>query len=43
MKNYYLGFTDVLRANKEYLLSKGNDLDNPLTASCMNQYLGEEK
>ena len=43
MKNYYLGFTDVLRANKEDLLSKGNDLDNPLTAACMNQYLGEDK
>lgn len=43
MKNYYLGFTDVLRANKEYLLSKGGDLDNPLTTACMNQYLGEEE
>ena len=40
LKNYYVGFLDVLAANREYLLSKGYKIDNPLTQACFEIYLG---
>lgn len=43
LKNYYVGFLDVLGANREYLLGKGYEVDNPLTSACMSLYLGEKK
>ncbi|MDY4849438.1 MAG: nicotinate-nucleotide adenylyltransferase [Bacilli bacterium] len=33
------GFVTVLKANKEYLESKGMTLDNVLTSNCFKQYL----
>ncbi len=41
-KNYYVGFMTVLKANREYLASKGYHADNPLTKQCFDLYLGEE-
>jgi len=44
-RNYYVGFVDVLQANREYLESKGyySD-DNPLTRDCFRLYLeGKDK
>lgn len=40
-KNYYVGFLYVLRENRKYLKNKGYSLDNPLTAECMDLYLGD--
>ena len=42
-KNYYVGFMSVLAANKEYLASKGHEVDNPLTKQCFDLYLGEDQ
>lgn len=39
-KHYYVGFMNVLDANREYLASKGYIVDNPLTKECFEQYLG---
>ena len=39
LKDYDQGFKEVLRANKEYLLSKGKDINNPLTDKCFEEYL----
>lgn len=33
------GFVTVLKANKEYLLSKNQDIENPLTKECFDYYL----
>lgn len=41
--NYYVGFMTVLAANKEFLSSKGYEVDNPLTRQCFDLYLGEEE
>jgi len=40
-RNYYVGFMAVLRANKEYLESKGYEVDNSLTQECFDLYLGD--
>ena len=40
-QNYYVGFMTVLAANKEFLESKGYEVDNPLTQQCFDLYLGE--
>ena len=40
-KNYYVGFLTVLEANRDFLLSKGYRVDNPLTQACFDIYLGE--
>lgn len=41
LQNYYLGFVIVLSANRDYLLSNGKDINNPLTDACMKLYLGK--
>ncbi len=33
------GFKTVLQANKDFLLSKGKCIDNPLTCKCFDKYL----
>ncbi len=33
------GFKIVLEANKDFLLSKGKSIENPLTSKCFKQYL----
>lgn len=38
-QDYNLGFIEVLRANKEYLLSTKKDINNELTKACMDFYL----
>jgi len=38
-KNVDQGFKTVLQANKDFLLSKGKKIDNPLTSVCFEQYL----
>lgn len=40
VKNAHLGFIEVLRENRIYLLNKGWDVDNRLTKECMKLYLG---
>ncbi|MBQ9458184.1 MAG: bis(5'-nucleosyl)-tetraphosphatase (symmetrical) YqeK [Bacilli bacterium] len=40
LKDYYVGFLEVLAANREYLLSNGYQIDNPLTKNCFEIYLG---
>lgn len=40
MNDYKQGFKDVLQANKDFLLGKKKDIQNPLTHECMEQYLG---
>ncbi len=42
LKNYYIGFLTVLKANKEYLEDKGYVPDNPFTKACFAIYLGDE-
>jgi nicotinate-nucleotide adenylyltransferase len=42
-QNYYLGFIVVLSANRDYLLANGKDINNSLTESCMQLYLGKGK
>ena len=39
MKNVDQGFKTVLQANKDFLLSKGKKINNPLTSICFKQYL----
>ena len=39
MKNVDSGFKTVLQANKDFLLSQGKSIENPLTCKCFNQYL----
>ena len=39
LENYYTGFIEVLRANREFLMSKNYDIENPLTKACMDFYL----
>lgn len=39
MKDIDEGFKTVLQANKDFLLSQGKTIDNPLTCKCFNQYL----
>ena len=41
LKNYEQGFIDVLKANKEYLISKKGEgaVENPLTLECFHYYL----
>lgn len=43
LRNYYIGFLVVLQANKDFLIGKIGSaaIDNPLTKSCMDLYLGE--
>ena len=43
LKNYYVGFLTVLAANKEFLESKGYQVDNPYTKACFDIYLGDEE
>ena len=42
LRDYYLGFVDVLEANRDYLAQKGYPVDNPLTKECFDLYLGEK-
>lgn len=42
-KDYEKGFIEVLKHNKEYLLSQGKDIRNPLTDECMAFYLPEKE
>ncbi|OQC10168.1 MAG: putative nicotinate-nucleotide adenylyltransferase [Tenericutes bacterium ADurb.Bin087] len=39
IKDIDQGFVIVLQANKDYLTSKGKDIDNPLTNACFKSYL----
>lgn len=39
VNNLESGFVTVLKANKEYLVSKGLDVDNELTKACFATYL----
>lgn len=38
-QNIDIGFMKVLQANKEYLLGKHLDIENPLTKACLDYYL----
>ncbi len=40
LNDYQQGFKDVLQANKDFLLGKKKDIQNPLTQACMAMYLG---
>ena len=42
-RNYYVGFMAVLKANKEYLFSRGYTVDNESTKQCFDLYLGEDE
>ena len=39
LDNYDAGFIEVLKANKEYLMSKKSDISNRLTDKCFKFYL----
>lgn len=39
VKDINKGFVIVLQANKDYLISKGKDIDNALTNACFKKYL----
>lgn len=39
--DYAQGFVKVLQANRDFLLGKKKDIQNPLTHECMVMYLGE--
>lgn len=43
LKNYELGFIEVLKDNKRYLINKGLDISNRLTQACMKYYLEEKE
>lgn len=43
LRDYESGFRTVLQANKEFLMSKGLDVSNPLTVACFNSYLKENE
>ncbi len=43
LANYYVGFLDVLKANRIYLKKNGSGIDNELTAKTMALYLRKEK
>lgn len=42
-RNYYVGFMAVLSANRDYLASKGYQVDNPSTKACFELYLGDDE
>ena len=39
INDYEVGFIEVLKSNKEYLLAHNADINNELTLQCMTQYL----
>lgn len=43
LKNYYVGFLNVLKENEKFLAKNGEGEENPLSESCRNLYLGERK
>lgn len=43
MKNIDKGFLMVLWENRKYLTQKGYKVDNPMTKSCFDYYLGDKK
>lgn len=43
MVDFHLGFHELLKANRDYLLKKGRDISNKLTDECFALYLGKEK
>ena len=40
--NYYFGFLEVLKANREFIEKHGSGEDNPLTQACYRLYLRRE-
>jgi nicotinate-nucleotide adenylyltransferase len=43
LKNYYVGFLEVLRENEKYLTKTGEEETTPLSESCRNLYLGKDQ
>jgi len=41
LRDYYGGFVVTLSANRQFLISKKKNFDNPLTKACFKQYLKE--